>query len=240
MAARKQQPARRMPKIFRILHARPKLVASVLLGIITAVLLSYWEPSALQLPRSQWVIYWLIGWDAGVALYIAIVWWIIRRLESRAQVDHIRERAAKEDEGRGGILILTVTATLASVAAIVVLLGQGDSKDAPSQLMFASATILLSWAFVHLIFATHYAHGFYSEGPAASGLKFPGGEKPDYLDFVYFAFVIGMTFQVSDVAVTSRSIRQTVLAHAIVSFLFNVALLAIMINIAANAIGKQS
>jgi uncharacterized membrane protein len=222
------------------LHARPKLVASVLLGTVTAVALSYWEPSALQLPRSQWVIYWLIGWDAGVALYIAIVWWIIRRLESRAQVDHIRERAAKEDEGRGGILILTVTATLASVAAIVVLLGQGDSKDAPSQLMFASATILLSWAFVHLIFATHYAHGFYSEGPAASGLKFPGGEKPDYLDFVYFAFVIGMTFQVSDVAVTSRSIRQTVLAHAIVSFLFNVALLAIMINIAANAIGKQS
>jgi uncharacterized membrane protein len=89
---------------------------------------------------------------------------------------------------------------------------------------------------VHFIFATHYAHEFYSEGAAASGLNFPGRHKPDYLDFMYFSFVIGMTFQVSDVAITSRSIRHTVLAHAIVSFLFNVALLAIMVNIAASAL----
>jgi len=227
MATVKQQVKRRMPKLFRILHARPKLVASIALGVAVMLLA----------PR-QWEIVTriLLGWDAGVVLYILIVSWIIARLESRAQLDHIRERAAKEDEGRGAILILTVTATLASLAAIIVLLGQGDGEDAPSQLIFASATILLSWGFVHLIFATHYAHEFYSEGPAASGLKFPGSEKPDYLDFLYFSFVIGMTFQVSDVAVTSRSIRQTVLAHAIVSFLFNVALLAIVINIAAGAI----
>jgi uncharacterized membrane protein len=237
-----------MPKIFRILHARPKLVAAVLLAVATAALLSYFEPSALKLPppqpgqqsQWQWVMYCLIGWDAGVVLYICIVAWIIARLESRDELDHIRERASKEDEGRGAILVLTVTATLASLAAIVVLLGQGKNNDTPSQLTVACTTILLSWAFVHLIFATHYAHEFYSEGSAASGLKFPGGEKPDYLDFVYFSFVIGMTFQVSDVAVTSRSIRETVLAHAIVSFLFNVALLAIVINIAAGAIGKQS
>jgi uncharacterized membrane protein len=87
-----------------------------------------------------------------------------------------------------------------------------------------------------LIFATHYAHEFYREGPTASGLKFPGDRTPDYLDFLYFSFVIGMTFQVSDVAVTARSIRRTVLAHAIISFLYNVALLAIMVNIAASAI----
>jgi uncharacterized membrane protein len=115
-------------------------------------------------------------------------------------------------------------------------LGEGQGKSDPMQLIFAGATILLSWAFVHSIFATHYAHEFYREGPSASGLKFPGGDKPDYMDFMYFSFVIGMTFQVSDVAITSRSIRHTVLAHAIVSFLFNVALLAIMINIAASAI----
>ncbi len=104
--------------------------------------------------------------------------------------------------------------------------------------MFAIGTVLLSWGFVHSIFALHYAHEFYGKKPAAGGLDFPGDKEPDYLDFVYFSFVIGMTFQVSDVAITSRSIRRTVTAHAIVAFLFNVALLAIMINIAATAISK--
>jgi uncharacterized membrane protein len=222
----KQQARRRLPKIFRIIHARPKLVASVLLGL--AVMLV--APSDWELVTRI-----LLGWDAGVVLYIGIVSWIIMRLESRAEMEHIRARAAKEDEGRVSILVLTVIATLASLAAIIILLGQEEGKNAPLQLMFAAATILLSWAFVHLIFATHYAHEFYTEGKAG-GLKFPGGEKPDYLDFIYFSFVIGMTFQVSDVGITSRSIRQTVLAHAIISFLFNVALVAIMVNIAAGAI----
>jgi uncharacterized membrane protein len=227
MVVSKKKIERRLPKIFRIAHARPKLIISMLFGVAVMLILpSDWRPVTRV----------LLGWDAGVVLYICIVSWIIARLESRAEMDHIRAQAAKEDEGRVAVLVLTVTATLASLAAIVVLLGQGQGKSSPPHLIFASATILLSWAFVHLIFATHYAHEFYREGPTASGLKFPGGEKPDYLDFVYFSFVIGMTFQVSDVQVTSRSIRQTVLAHAIVSFLFNVALLAIMINIAASAI----
>ena len=228
MATSKQKEAwRRLPKIFRILHARPKLVVSVLLGL-----------AVMLITPSDWgvVTRVLLGWDAGVALYIGIVSWIIARLESRAEMTHIRAQAAREDEGRGSVLVLTVIATLASLAAIIVSLGQGEGKHEPLQLLFASTTILLSWGFVHLIFATHYAHEFYSEGQAASGLEFPGDNKPDYLDFVYFSFVIGMTFQVSDVAVTSRSIRHTVIAHAIVSFLFNVALLAIMINIAASAI----
>jgi uncharacterized membrane protein len=229
--AGKQKIRRRLPKILRILHARPKLVVSIVLGV--AVMLS--TPSNWELVARI-----LLGWDAGVLLYIGIVAWIIARLESPAEMDHIRAHAEKEDEGKVAVLVLTVIATLASLAAIILLLGQGDGPKAPPQLIFASATVLLSWGFVHLIFATHYAHEFYSEGPAASGLEFPGGNKPDYLDFIYFSFVIGMTFQVSDVAVTSRRIRQTVLAHAIVSFLFNVALLAIVINIAAGAIGKQS
>jgi uncharacterized membrane protein len=223
----KQQARRRLPKVIRIAHARPKLVVSMVLG--AAVML---------ITPSDWALVTriLLGWDAGVALYIGIVSWMIVRLQSRAEMDHIRAQAANEDEGQVAILILTVTATLASLAAIIILLGQHEGKSAPHQLVFASATILLSWAFVHFIFATHYAHEFYSEGPTASGLNFPGRHKPDYLDFLYFSFVIGMTFQVSDVAITSRSIRHTVLAHAIISFLFNVALLAIMVNIAASAI----
>jgi len=223
MVTVKQKAKRRMPKIIRIAHARPKLVVSILFGTAIALLLP-WE--------WRWITRALIAWDAGVALYLIIVYWYIARCE----VSHIRQRASAEDEGRVAVLILTVTATLASLAAIVLLLGQGAGKNEPLQLLFAGVTILLSWAFVHSIFATHYAHEFYGEPPAASGLKFPGDNRPDYLDFAYFSFVIGMTCQVSDVVITARSIRRTVLAHGIIAFLFNVALLAIMINIAASAI----
>ncbi|HET7680221.1 MAG TPA: DUF1345 domain-containing protein [Xanthobacteraceae bacterium] len=225
MPARKQQIQRRLPKTFRILYARPKLIISVALAVAVALLLpAEWRP----ITRA------LIGWNAGVVLYLCIVYWMI----ARSEVSHIRRHAAQEDEGRVAILALTVAATLASLAAIVVLLGLGDGKNAPPQLAFAIATILLSWGFIHSIFALHYAYEFYTESPPASGLKFPGDTKPDYLDFVYFSFVVGMTFQVSDVAIVSRKIRRTVTAHAVVAFLFNVALLAIMINIAASAISK--
>ena len=84
----------------------------------------------------------------------------------------------------------------------------------------AIGTVVLSWAFTHTIFALHYAHGFYGEHLRKSGLKFPGEGQPDYWDFIYFAFVIGMTFQVSDVAITNKSIRRTVVAHGALSFFF--------------------
>ena len=226
MVASKQKEAwHRLPKIFRVLHARPKLVISVALGVAVALSLpAEWRP----ITRS------LVGWNAGVVLYLCVVYWIV----ARSEVSHIRGHAAKEDEGSVAILMLTVTATLASLAAIIIHLGEGEGKSSPPQLGFAIATMLLSWFFIHSIFALHYAHEFYRESASASGLKFPGSEKPDYWDFIYFSFVIGMTFQVSDVQVTARKVRHTVTAHGIVSFLFNVALLAIMINIAASAISN--
>ena len=113
MTVSKQRVRRRMPKIFRILHARPKLVASIALGV-AVMLITPWEWEIITRI--------LLGWDAGVVLYICIVAWIIARLESRAELDHIRTHAAKEDEGRSAILVLTVIATLASLAAIILLL----------------------------------------------------------------------------------------------------------------------
>jgi uncharacterized membrane protein len=99
---------------------------------------------------------------------------------------------------------------------------------------------MLSWFFVHSIFAVHYAHEFYGDtGRKSSGLNFPGDDQPDYWDFMYFSFVIGMTSQVSDVAVTDKRIRQTVGLHGVISFFFNVALLALTFNIAASAIQKS-
>ena len=98
--------------------------------------------------------------------------------------------------------------------------------------------MVLSWAFTHTIFALHYAHEFYGEHLRKSGLKFPGDGQPDYWDFVYFAFVIGMTFQVSDVAITHKSIRRTVVAHGALSFFFTAAIISVTVNIAANVIQK--
>jgi uncharacterized membrane protein len=144
---------------------------------------------------------------------------------ARSQIGHIRQRAAIEDEGQVGILVLTVAAALASLGAIIAELGTSPANAAgrqPRQLVLAIVTILLSWAFTHTIFALHYAHEFYSEnGGKGGGLTFPGGDEPDYWDFVYFSFVIGMTSQVSDVAVACKPIRRTVAAHGVISFIFN-------------------
>jgi uncharacterized membrane protein len=156
-----------------------------------------------------------------------------------AQVRHIRLRAKLQDEGQYTILALTAIAALASLGAIVALLGMSGGNDRePAHLMLGIVTILLSWTFTHTMFALHYAHEFYDENAGkGGGLIFPGElREPDYWDFIYFSFVIGMTSQVSDVAITCRPIRHTVSAHGIISFVFNVTLLALTVNIAASAI----
>jgi uncharacterized membrane protein len=225
MADAKPRPRRRPPYLIRVILARPRLATSAMLGIAVIALL----PSDMLLSRRL-----LIGWDAGIALYLVLVYTLI----ARAKIAEIRAHAADQDEGRIAMLVLTVTAALASLGAILAELGvsQGAGRT-PMQLALATTTIVLSWAFTHTMFALHYAHDYYGEhGAKHSGLSFPGDEEPDYWDFVYFSFVIGMTSQVSDVAVTSKAIRQTVTAHGIVSFIFNATLLALTVNIAASVI----
>ena len=216
---------RRLPYPLRIIRARPRLATSIAGGVAVGLLL----------PAHLWVTTrCLIGWNAGVALYLVLVY----TLMTRAGLERMRRNAALQDEGRVALLVLTVVAAAASLGAILVELGThgGDGRSA-AQLALATTTIVLSWIFIHTIFALHYAHDFYGErGGKESGLNFPGDEEPDYWDFVYFSFVIGMTCQVSDVAITSKSIRRTANAHGIVSFFFNAALLALMVNIAASAI----
>jgi len=216
---------RQWPRAVRIVRTRPRLFLSAVIGlVVVAALPADWGPTARL----------LIGWDVGVVLYLVAVY----AMMARADVRRIRRQSALQDEGQIGVLLLTVLAALASLAAIVVELGGGQaSGHAPVRLALATVTIALSWGFIHTIFALHYAHEFHAEHRRGSGgLAFPGKDEPDYWDFVYFSFVIGMTSQVSDVAVTARSIRKTVTAHGIVSFMFNVAVLALTVNIAASAI----
>jgi uncharacterized membrane protein len=225
MAKEKTKPVRRLPYVLRVILARPRLATAAMFGIAVLALL----PSGMLLSRRL-----LVGWDAGVALYLVLVY----TLMARSKIGEIRSHAAAQDEGRHAVLVLTVLAAVASLGAILAELGASPGTGRTAmQLGLAATTIVLSWAFTHTIFALHYAHDFYGEhGAKQSGLAFPGDEEPDYWDFVYFSVVIGMTSQVSDVAVTSKPIRQTVTAHGIVSFFFNATLLALMVNIAASAI----
>jgi len=155
----------------------------------------------------------------------------------KADTARIRRRAAMLDEDRVVFLVLTAAAALASLAAIVAELGVKETGREPAHLALAAITIALSWTFTHTIFALHYAHEYYIENRYQDGgLAFPGKEQPDYWDFVYFSLVIGMTSQVSDVAVTAKPIRRLVAAHGVLSFFFNVTLLALTVNIAASVL----
>jgi uncharacterized membrane protein len=215
---------RKLPRVVRIVRARPRLFIALVLGAIICVTL----PSEWRLPTRV-----LIGWDAGAAIYLTLAFASM----AGSDVARIRRRAVLLDEDRTVFLLLTAGAALASLGAIVVQLSAKGAGHQPLHLALAVATIALSWGFTHTIFALHYAHEFYVEARGESGgLAFPGKGQPDYWDFLYFSLVIGMTSQVSDVAVTAKSIRRTVTAHGVLSFFFNATLLALMVNIAASAL----
>lgn len=170
----------------------------------------------------------LIGWCAGVLAYLAID--VV--VAARSNVKSMRARAEVVNEGRIMVLFITVGAAVASIAAITVnLVHARESSSGTGAAILAAITVLLSWFFVHTVFTFTYAHDFYKEG---KGIAFPDTPQPDYWDFAYFSFVIGATAQVSDVAVTSRAIRRLVLAHGIIAFFFNTAVLAFGVNLAAS------
>ena len=214
---------RKMSRPARVVYARPRTFIAVAIGIVAFFLL----PDSLRLVTRL-----LMSWDGFITVYLTLVYIMIFRCE----LSHIRRNAVLQDDGRFLILLVTALGAFASIAAIVFELGSSN-RSAP-QLTLATVTIALSWAAVHTTFALHYAHDYY-RGAKPGGLQFPSGDQhdhADYWDFVYFSFVIGMTAQVSDVGITDKTIRRTATAHGIISFVFNTALLALMVNIAASAI----
>jgi uncharacterized membrane protein len=214
---------RKMSRPVRVVYARPRTFFSILIGIVAFVLL----PASLR-PVTRM----LIGWDVFTAVYLALAYIMM----ARCGLVHIKRNAVLQDDGRFLILLVTALGAFASIAAIVFELGA--SHHSAPQLALATVTIALSWAAVHTAFALHYAHDYY-RGAKPGGLQFPSGdtqEHADYWDFVYFSFVIGMTAQVSDVGITNKTIRRTATAHGIISFVYNTALVALMVNIAASAI----
>jgi uncharacterized membrane protein len=205
------------------LHARLFLSAAFGIAVTLAALALPWRISTRL----------LVGWDSGVALYLVLIY----QATANASIASMRRRAAINDEGALALLVLATAAALISLAAVVAELGRGPGHGpGPYQIALGIGTILLSWAFMHLIFALHYAHAFYgaSQSKRAGGLFFPGNEDPDYWDFFYYALVVAMTAQVSDVQVTTKTIRRLTMVHGVISFFFNVTVLALTINIVSS------
>jgi len=209
-----------------------RLAAGILVGVAVY----------LALPRHHGiVIRAVLGWDAGIAVLSA---WILGMMALSTH-DHMRRRAARQDFGRWLILFVVVAGALVSMAALAVIqksLKAAQGEESALYLGLIVITIVLSWSLVHTVFTLHYAHGYY--GPTedlddadglVGGLEFPSESQPDYWDFMYFSYVVGMTAQVSDVQISGRQLRRLTLIHGVVSFFFNTIILALTINIVASS-----
>lgn len=216
--------------ILRQLHARPRLIISIVAGIVVSLLLPKW----LALHPITRII---IGWTSVTVLYLVLSTVMMHR----SSHEQMRHRAQIEDEGQFVILIFVILAALASLAAIVAELSL--VKDMQESLKYAhiglaAFTIISSWFFTHVMFALHYAHDYYASlgTRETPGLDFPYEKMPSYSDFLYFSFVIGTSGQTADVSFTSKRMRKIGLAHCVLAFFFNTTILALTINIAASLI----
>ncbi len=208
--------------------ARPRLMAALAVGIAVGI------SAALLSPRLNASASALAGWGAFCVLEMALTF---RALSGKGP-DHIRERAAHEDQGKAVILLLILTACAASLVAVALELSQAKAAVGLEQAIrvgAAVATIALSWLLMQVVFALHYAHTYYSpqaDGIGdAGGLAFPGGEAPDYWDFLHFSIVIGVACQTADIAFTSRTQRRLGTLHGLIAFAFNTMVVALAINL---------
>ena len=214
------------------LRARRRVVAAVLVGALLVVVLPLRLAGEIRLA---------LAWDGAVLVYLVQALVLVRR----SHPEEMRRQAMEEDVGVAGSLLVSLLAAALSLGTVGALLLA--SQDLPAHervrhLVLCGATILLSWITVHTFFAIHYAHAYFEDadgvpgGPIRKGLRFPSEEQPDYWDFVYYAFVVGMTAQVADVDITGREMRRATLVHGVISFAFNTVILAFAVNIAAGLI----
>ncbi|MFM7001452.1 MAG: DUF1345 domain-containing protein [Limnohabitans sp.] len=214
--------------IIRQLKARVRLVSAVVFGIALHLALPPQWPTLITTRV-------LLCWNAAVALYLVMALWVM----ARSNVENMRQRAYRQDEGQKTILLLTIGAVLASLVAIVAELSTIKALSSSDKLLhiaLSGATVASSWVFMHLMFAMHYAHDYYLNGRRGRepGLTFPQEPAPDYWDFLYFSAVIGTSGQTADVSFTSKAMRRTGLVHCVLAYFYNTTVLALTINIAAS------
>lgn len=213
--------------VVRLARGHARLFAAIAIGVGCLLLL----PANLA-PRMRGIA----AWDIGVAAYLAL----IAMLFATTRLNQMQARADAQQDGEWTLFFLVLVGATASFAAIISefssMKGEpGSAKEL--KLALVAATLALSWLVTHAVFALRYAHEFYTRPPGAAqvdgGLVFPGEEHPDYWDFLYFAIVLGMTFQVSDVQITSRKLRRLATLHGLMGFLFNTVIIALTVNLAS-------
>ncbi|AZI59257.1 DUF1345 domain-containing protein [Nakamurella antarctica] len=177
---------------------------------------------------SRWQYGLLSGWMVGAAAFILWTWLTLWPLDAEATSDH----ALREDPGRAKLDVVVVAASVASLGAVGILLAEQQTSG--SDIAIGVISVALAWALVHTVYATRYAAIYYSDTPG--GIDFNEKDPPQYSDFAYLSFTIGMTYQVSDTAFNTKAIRATALRHALLSFVFGAIILATTINLVASVI----
>jgi uncharacterized membrane protein len=202
-----------------------RLITVAVLGALVGGLLAAFGP---------WQLSVLAGWDVAAAVFIAWVWLSVGRFTP----EQTGSFARREDDSRVATSILLLSASVVSLVGIGFDLFKASNAHSSGRValtVIAVVTVALSWAVVHTVFALRYAHEYYTD--PIGGIDFKTRvERPDYLDFAYVAFTVGMTFQVSDTDVQARRIRRTVLRHALISYLFGAVILAVVVNVIASVV----
>jgi uncharacterized membrane protein len=211
--------------LLRDFSARQRLVAAFGLGILGGL---------ATVPFAPWQLAVLIGWDVTAVVFVLWVWLAVHALDPKETSEH----ATREDNSPTGAHLLLLVASLVSLVGVGFDLVKANESSGSEHVVMTIAgvlTVALSWAAVHTLYALRYAHEYYIA--PVGGIDFKTREEPDYQDFAYVAFTVGMTFQVSDTDVKRRLVRRTVLRHALLSYLFGAVIVAVMVNVIGNLLG---
>ncbi|MDO3627899.1 DUF1345 domain-containing protein [Mucilaginibacter sp. BT774] len=218
--------------IFRM-DAQYRLLIALVFGGIAYFLF----PKAASWPAQVLTIWIVFALTIIILDWTAIFW---------SHPLEVRKIAKLQDSSRYVLFLFVIIASIVSLVAIVFLLksSKGHASGVASHVLLAMAAVIVSWTLVHTIFTMRYAHLYYDTNKddgtprKGGGLQFPDELEPDYLDFAYFSFVIGMTFQVSDVEISSRLIRRHALVHSLISFAFNTTIVALSINVISGLVAQ--
>ena len=213
------KPAKLIGPAWHPRRASGRLIAALVMGIV----------ATLVVPTdTAWQLRGVVGWDVGAATLIALAWWTI----FRASASQTHARASGDDPGRGMVVVIALGSSLFSLFAALLVIRTAKANDTHPVLWGGLGTlaVVLSWIVTHTTFALRYARLYYHHG-RCGGLQFPGDHPPAEIDFAYFAFVIGMCFQTSDVTITSPRVRRAVLGHSVLSFVYNTVVVALVLNL---------
>ncbi len=216
----KARPRDEADEIRSPVSARMRVFVSCLSGLFAF---------GIAMTVAPWQVSSLAGWDVWAGVFVAWVWWNVARLNGSATA----RSAMIEDDSRPASDLVLIAASVASLLGVGLALLKASSETGSAQGLITAVAVLsvvLSWAAVHTVFTLRYARTYYEEG---GGIDFNDDRSPDYRDFAYVAFTIGMTYQVSDTDLTSKPIRMTALRHALLSYLFGIVVVAITINVVA-------